>query len=142
MLKVSLKGGTQAWCDDRPVYLTLERVTEGPETPSTLPMRTTATYRSSNHTESRNHGSITLQSVSHTRVQQFEVGDRVRIDIPDETDLDYSNFHGEHGTIVSTIQDDLSNLTEEQKDSKIYRVELDSGHTMDFRQHDLRPPLE
>jgi ribosomal protein L21E len=28
-------------------------------------------------------------------------GDRVRIDIPDETDPDHALYHGEHGTVVA-----------------------------------------
>lgn len=75
-------------------------------------------------------------------MEELEPGKRVRIDIPDETDPDYSQFHGEHGTIVSTITDDLSEISGKEGQSTIYRVELDSGATMDFRGHDLRPPIE
>jgi hypothetical protein len=35
---------------------------------------------------------------------QFEVGDRVRVDIPDETDPDYSRLHGRHGEIVAILR--------------------------------------
>ncbi len=75
-------------------------------------------------------------------MEDLDTGDRVRIDIPDETDPDYNQFHGEHGTIVSTVQDDLSEITGTEGKSTIYRVDLDSGQTMDFRHHDLRPPIE
>jgi ribosomal protein L21E len=37
---------------------------------------------------------------------KFEVGNHVRIDIPDETNPDYSWFHGRHGEIVSILEDD------------------------------------
>lgn len=32
---------------------------------------------------------------------QFEEGDRVRIEIPDETDRDYNRLHGRHGEIIA-----------------------------------------
>ena len=75
-------------------------------------------------------------------MEDLDTGDRVRIDIPDETDPDYNQFHGEHGTITSTIQDDLSEISGKEGQFIIYRVELDSGVTMDFRHHDLRPPIK
>lgn len=37
---------------------------------------------------------------------QYEAADRVRIDIPDETDPDYDRFHGRHGEIVAILVDD------------------------------------
>ena len=73
---------------------------------------------------------------------EFELGDRVRIDIPDETDPDHADFHGQHGTILKMISDDAGNLTNDDCDSVIYRVELASGETMDFRRRDIRPPLD
>ena len=42
---------------------------------------------------------------------QFEEGDRVRIDIPDETDPDYSRLHGRHGEIVAILEDDAGAVT-------------------------------
>jgi len=69
-------------------------------------------------------------------------GDRVRVDIPDKTDPDHAHFHGQHGTILKMVSDDAGNLTNDDRDSVIYRVELDSGETMDFRRRDLRPPLD
>jgi ribosomal protein L21E len=75
-------------------------------------------------------------------VAEFEIGDRVRIDIPDETDPDYAEFHGKHGKIVSTLEDNLSGLTGEPEHDKIYRVEVEDGRTVDLRHHDLRPPIE
>ena len=75
-------------------------------------------------------------------MQRFTEGDRVRVDIPDESDIDYERFHGEHGTIVSVLSDDTDAVTDNEQDSKIYRIQFDSGETMDFRRHDLRPPIE
>ena len=71
----------------------------------------------------------------------FEEDSRVRIDIPDETDADHE-LHGEHGRIVEVIRDDASDVTGDQLDSIIYRIELDDGYRADFRHHDLRPPIE
>jgi hypothetical protein len=75
-------------------------------------------------------------------MEQITQGDRVRVDIPDESDIDYEQFHGQHGTIISILNDDVGTVTGEEQDSQLYRVEFDSGETMDFRRHDLRPPIE
>ncbi|KAB7515607.1 hypothetical protein DM867_00195 [Halosegnis rubeus] len=75
-------------------------------------------------------------------MEQITQGDRVRVDIPDESDIDYEPFHGQHGTIISILRDDAGTVTGEDQDSQLYRVEFDSGETMDFRRHDLRPPID
>ena len=72
----------------------------------------------------------------------LSVGTRVRIDIPDERDPDFEQFHGAHGEIVCILSDDLGSVTGGDGDSQIYRVELDSGERADFRERDLRPPIE
>ena len=72
---------------------------------------------------------------------QFIEGDRVRVDIPDETDPDH-RLHGEHGTVVSVLQDDAGTTTGDERDDLIYRVELDEGENIDLRWRDLRPPIE
>jgi hypothetical protein len=72
----------------------------------------------------------------------FEEGDSVRIDIPDETDRDHDAYHGEHGTVVSILVDDAGSITGDDTDNELCRVELDSGKLVDFRQRDLRPPIE
>lgn len=73
---------------------------------------------------------------------RFDQGDRVRIDIPDKNDPDHSDHHGAHGVVVAILQDDAGALTGDERDSTIYRVELESGEHHDFRQFDLRPPLD
>ena len=73
---------------------------------------------------------------------EFVEGDRVRIDIPDETDPDHEAYHGVHGTIVDVLEDDAGRVTGSQQEGTIFRLELDSGEITDFRLHDLRPPLE
>jgi len=70
------------------------------------------------------------------------LGDRVRIDIPRETDPDYGRLHGEHGEITQVIEDDAGSVTGEEHDSDLYRVRLDNGETVDLCWADLRPPLE
>ncbi|THE66477.1 hypothetical protein D8Y22_02130 [Salinadaptatus halalkaliphilus] len=74
-------------------------------------------------------------------MQRFSTGDRVRIDIPDETDPDHEQYHGEHGQIVRVLSDDAGSVTDDTRDSRLYRVALDSGDEADFRWRDLRPPI-
>lgn len=76
-----------------------------------------------------------------TRMEQLREGNRIRIDIPDETDPDH-HYHGEHGTVVETISDDAGGETSAPQDSRLYRVELESGEVLNFRGWDLRPPLK
>jgi len=75
-------------------------------------------------------------------VQAFNIGDRVRIDIPDPTDPDFDRFHGRHGTVIRILEDDAGRATGDQRDSQLHRVELDDGQTQDFRWRDLRPALD
>jgi ribosomal protein L21E len=72
----------------------------------------------------------------------LDVGDRVRIDIPDVTDPDYEEYHGRHGVIVRVQTDDAGSVTEDARDDHLYRGELDDGNRVDFRWRDLRPPLD
>ncbi|MFC4540800.1 hypothetical protein ACFO5R_02515 [Halosolutus amylolyticus] len=74
-------------------------------------------------------------------MQRFSVDDRVRIDIPDETDPDYELYHGEHGRITAVLTDDASSVTNDTRDSRLYRVAFNSGEEADFRWRDLRPPI-
>jgi len=71
---------------------------------------------------------------------QFEEGDRVRIDIPDETDLDYDRLHGRYGEIIAILADDAGAVTGDDRDAVLYRVQLDDGTKTDVRWRDLRPP--
>ncbi len=75
-------------------------------------------------------------------MERFSEGDRVRIDIPDETDLDHQEYHEEHGQVVAVLSDDVDSLTADERDALLYRVAFDSGGTADFRWRDLRPPLD
>lgn len=73
---------------------------------------------------------------------QFSEGDRVRVDIPDESDPDHERYHGEHGTVVAVMDDELGDITSNEGDGMLLRVELESGESMDFRPVDLRSPFE
>jgi ribosomal protein L21E len=75
-------------------------------------------------------------------MKEFEEGDRVRVDIPDVTDPDHEQYHGEHGTVRALIEDDAEEVTGSEQDSTLYRVELENKETTDFRRNDLRPPLK
>ena len=69
------------------------------------------------------------------------VGDRVRVDIPDQTDPD-RRHHGKHGKVTDVIPDDAGKTTGDSRDSCIYRIQLDSGEYLDLRWRDIRPPFE
>lgn len=73
---------------------------------------------------------------------RFEKGDRVRIDLPDETDPDHDELHGEHGTVATILEDDAGEATGDGRDSHLFRIELDNSETIDLRWRDLRPPFE
>ena len=72
-------------------------------------------------------------------MQEFSEGDRVRVDIPDETDPDHELYHGRHGEVVELSDDDANEVTGDDRDSLIYRIQLDDGERVDFRWRDLRP---
>lgn len=75
-------------------------------------------------------------------MSEFHVGDRVRIDIPDETDPDHDRYHGEHGRIIDILEDEAGTLTGDKRDSTIYRIELSNGEELDLRHQSIRPPLQ
>jgi ribosomal protein L21E len=72
-------------------------------------------------------------------MRRFDTGDTVRIDIPDETDPDHTQFHGSRGTIVEILSDDAGMLTGDDREQYIFRVELTNGKSIDVRWRDLRP---
>jgi len=75
-------------------------------------------------------------------MQRFTEGDRVRIDIPDESDIDYERYHGSHGIIVSIDSDDAGMVTGVERDSRLYEVKLESGESMEFRRRYLRSSIQ
>jgi hypothetical protein len=72
-------------------------------------------------------------------MRRFEENDRVRIDIPDESDPDHKRLHGEIGTIVEILEDDAGTETGDPRDSHLFTVELDNGSREGLRWRDLRP---
>jgi hypothetical protein len=72
-------------------------------------------------------------------MKRFEVGDRVRLDLPDETDPDHDRLHGLHGQVMEILEDDAGATTGDERDSYLFRVELDKGGIEDVRWRDLRP---
>lgn len=72
-------------------------------------------------------------------MKRFDVGDEVRIDIPDETDPDHERLHGVHGTVVELIQDDAGTVTGDGRNQYLFRIELEEGEEVDVRWRDLRP---
>ena len=72
-------------------------------------------------------------------MRRFEEGDRVRVDIPDETDPDHDRLHGKRGIVVDIIEDDAGLETGDLRDSYSFRVETDGGEIEDLRWRDLRP---
>lgn len=75
-------------------------------------------------------------------MNRFSKGDRVRIDIPDESDPDHEQYHDEHGQIIAVLTDDADSITNDLRDTRLYRVVLDSGEEVDIRWRDLRPPID
>lgn len=73
---------------------------------------------------------------------RFSTGDRVRVDIPDETDPDFEHFHDSEGVVIAVEEDDAGIETGDERDSTIYRVKFETGEKMDFRWRDLRPAFD
>jgi len=72
--------------------------------------------------------------------RRFEIGDAVRIDIPDETDPDHDRLHGRQGEITAILEDDAGEATGDVRDTVLYRVQLKDGTEADVRWRDVRPP--
>lgn len=72
-------------------------------------------------------------------MQRFDEGDRIRIDIPDTTDPDFDRYHGQYGMVIDVIGDDAGIETGDERDSCLFRVEVDDGSVVDLRWRDLRP---
>jgi len=73
---------------------------------------------------------------------RLEQGTEVQVDIPDKADPDFERYHRHCGIIVATVEDDASELTGDDRDDVLYRVEFDDGEQQDFRWRDLRPISE
>lgn len=73
---------------------------------------------------------------------RFTEGDTVRVDIPDESDPDHERYHGVNGTVIDVMEDEAAEVIGDERDAVIFRVELETEETADFRWRDLRPALE
>jgi len=60
-------------------------------------------------------------------MQRFSEGDRVRVDIPDETDPDYELYHVTHGRVIEVLTHDADSVTGDTRDKHVYRVALDTA---------------
>jgi hypothetical protein len=69
---------------------------------------------------------------------RLEQGTEVRVDIPDKADPDFERYHRRCGTIVAIVEDDAGELTGDDRDDVLYRVEFNDGEQQDFRWRDLR----
>lgn len=70
----------------------------------------------------------------------YEVGDRVRIDIPDETHPEHLH-HGTNGEIIAVMPDRQGQRPDIDPASVQYRVDLDTEGVVDVRAHFVRPPI-
>jgi len=72
-------------------------------------------------------------------MRYFEVGDHVRVDIPDRDDPDFEHYHDRTGKIVELIEDDAGEYTNDERDSYLFSIEFENGDSNHFRWRDLRP---
>ena len=73
---------------------------------------------------------------------RLEQGTEVRVDVPDRADPDFDAYHRRCGTIVAIVEDDAGELTGDDRDDVLYRVEFNNREQQDFRWRDLRPTSE
>lgn len=71
-------------------------------------------------------------------MKKFNIGDRVRVTIPDSDDVDHK-FDQEVGVISNIEKDELSGVTRDPSHDYIYTVEFEDEDlgTMKFRYDDL-----
>jgi ribosomal protein L21E len=72
-------------------------------------------------------------------VRRFDTGDRVRIDIPDESDPDHQRLHGRKGVIIDIVSDDAGIICGDDRESFLFRIELSDSEIVDVRWRDIRP---
>lgn len=70
---------------------------------------------------------------------RFEVGDRIRADLPDETDHDHERYHGRVAEVTKILEDAAGSATGDERDNILYRVKFENGDVADLRWRDLRP---
>jgi ribosomal protein L21E len=72
-------------------------------------------------------------------MRRFDEGDRVRVDIPAESDPDHDRLHGETGVVEEIQADAAEDYSSDSRDNYLFFVDLDSGETVTVRWRDLRP---
>jgi ribosomal protein L21E len=72
-------------------------------------------------------------------MQRYLKGERVRVDIPNQSDPDFDHYHGRSGRVQQVLEDDAGIETEDHRDSLLYRIKFENGEIADFRWRDLRP---
>lgn len=77
-----------------------------------------------------------------TLMRRFEVGDCVRVDIPDRDDPDFDRYHGRTGEVIEVIEDEAGQATGDERDSYLFAVEFENSDSDHFRWRDLRPAPE
>ncbi len=75
-------------------------------------------------------------------MRRFDVGDRVRVDIPDTDDPDFDRYHGRTGKIAEVVEDDAGDTTGDERDSYLFEVAFENRDSDYFRWRDLRPDSE
>jgi hypothetical protein len=56
-------------------------------------------------------------------MRQFEIGDRIRIDIPKKDDPDDKRLHRKQSTIIEILEDDADKETRYHRDSHLFRIQ-------------------
>lgn len=72
----------------------------------------------------------------------FDPGDDVRVDITDTAHPEFE-WHGEYGTVVEVLEDDVGNGAANSRANRFYRIELaDYDRTLNIRHRFLRPQAD
>lgn len=71
--------------------------------------------------------------------EEYAPGDRVRVDIPDETHPDHDRYHGNHGYVIAVLPSTAGDGP--SVGGPRVRVEFDGGGYADFGLAFLRPPI-
>lgn len=72
-------------------------------------------------------------------MRRFEIGDEVRVDIPNKDDPDHERLHRKRGTIIEVIEDEAGKETGDPRDSHLFSVKIDQDTVEHLRWRDLRP---
>lgn len=82
-----------------------------------------------------------MVSSEESPVQRWSRGDRVRVDIPDESRPDHRRLHGRHGEVIAVIPLASGGETDGDPPGYKYRIRFDAGGYADLQWYDLRPPI-